>query len=66
VSAKDTDIWTCTIGQIITNVRAYLAAAPDADYISVSQNDNLDYCKSPEELAVIAAEGSPMAPLLRP
>jgi hypothetical protein len=32
---------------------------------SISQNDNGFFCQSPEELAVIKAEGSPMGPLLR-
>ena len=38
---------------------------PGATVISLSQNDNGNYCKSPEELAVIQADGSPMGPLLR-
>jgi hypothetical protein len=32
---------------------------------SISQNDNLNQCESPEELAVAHAEGSPAGPLLR-
>ena len=38
---------------------------PGANVISISQNDNENYCKSPEELAMIKADGSPMGPLLR-
>ena len=35
------------------------------DIISVSQNDNENYCQDPAELTVIAEEGSPIGPLLR-
>ena len=41
-----------------------LAKQPNAKVISMSQNDNGNFCKSPEELAIIKAEGSPMGPLL--
>ena len=35
------------------------------DIVSVSQNDNFNYCKDPAEQAVIDEEGSPIGPLLR-
>ena len=50
---------------ISQNVRSFLRAQPDASIISVSQNDNRDYCQSSAEMAIIKAEGSPMGPLLR-
>ena len=51
---------------IVTNVRHFLRGDPSAQIISVSQNDNQLYCRSPAELAIMAEEGgSPMAPLLR-
>jgi hypothetical protein len=53
------------VQQIIVNVRAYLQAQPDITMISVSQNDNCNYCQDPAELAVIDEEGSPIGPLLR-
>eukprot|EP01079_Euglenida_sp_SAG-EU17-18_P004278 gene4278-778_t len=50
---------------VITRVRGYLHASPQANIISVSQNDNTDYCKRPADQAIIDEEGSPMGPLLR-
>ena len=50
---------------ISQNVRSFLREQPDASIISVSQNDNRDYCQSSAEMAIIQAEGSPMGPLLR-
>lgn len=46
-------------------MRAILIANPDASIISISQNDNEEYCKTPAEAAIIAEEGSPMGPMLR-
>ena len=37
----------------------------EASIISISQNDNGQYCQSAEEMAIIEAEGSPMGPMLR-
>ncbi len=43
-----------------------LATAPkNASIISVSQNDNRDYCQQPQEQAINAQEGSNMGTLLR-
>ena len=38
----------------------YLSSQPNARIISISQNDNDIYCQSPEEMAIISEEGSPM------
>ena len=43
----------------------YLRAQPQANLLSISQNDNRYYCNDTHERAVIDAEGSPMGPLLR-
>ena len=50
---------------IIQRATEMLAAQPSARIISISQNDNDNYCRSPAELAIIREEGSPMGPLLR-
>ena len=47
------------------NVKGFLRSQPDANIISVSQNDNRNYCQTPEETAIMDEEGSPMGPLLR-
>ena len=46
-------------------VKNFLHSQPDANIISVSQNDNGHYCNSSAEREVMEAEGSPMGPLLR-
>jgi hypothetical protein len=46
-------------------VKTFLAASPEATIISVSQNDNGNFCNTTEEWAVIEEEGSPIGPLLR-
>lgn len=53
------------VAQLILATKSVLRGQPGARIMSISQNDNLDYCKSPEELAVIAEEQSPAGPLLR-
>ena len=54
------------VAYVTERVREFLAASPNATLISVSQNDNGDYCTRPADAAVIAAEGgTPSAPLLR-
>ena len=45
------------------NVKGFLRSQPDANIISVSQNDNGNYCQTPEETAIMDEEGSPMGPL---
>ena len=53
------------VAAVTDRVRALLRAQPDANIISVSQNDNFEYCKSPKEQAINAEEGSQMGALLR-
>jgi hypothetical protein len=43
----------------------YLRAQPHANLISISQNDNGNYCNDTSERKVIEQEGTPMGPLLR-
>ena len=54
--------WTnaSLVEHIIANVKEFLKIQPQAYVISVSQNDNGNYCKDPAELAVIDEEGSPI------
>ena len=49
----------------IKNVRAALEANPNTDIVSVSQNDNNNYCKCEKCQAVDAEEGSPSGNMLR-
>ena len=60
--------WTAPglIEYLTESVRKILRMKPNASIISVSQNDNGDYCTSPGDAKVIADEGgSPQAPMLR-
>ena len=59
--------WTepTLIEELKRAVRDILSKDPDANIISVSQNDNYNYCNTSTEAAVIAEEGSPQGPLLR-
>jgi len=59
--------WTneTLVNHLIQQVRNFLDASPDATIISVSQNDNGNYCNTTSEWAVIVAEQSPIGPLLR-
>lgn len=41
---------------ITRRVTGFLRAQPDANILSVSQNDNSHYCRTPEEMAIIDAE----------
>ena len=50
---------------VIKQALAILAEQPDAQILSVSQNDNYARCESPAEEAINEAEGSPMGALLR-
>ena len=49
----------------IKNVRAALAKNPNTDIVSVSQNDNNNYCKCEKCQAIDAEEGSPSGNMLR-
>lgn len=44
---------------------SFLTAQPHATIISASQNDNDQFCQSPEEIAINKAEGSPIGAMLR-
>jgi len=50
---------------VIAKLREEMAAQPDKQVWSVSQNDNFSYCQCPECSAAIGEEGSPSGPLLR-
>jgi hypothetical protein len=49
---------------LVTRVKGYLRQQPSADLISVSQNDNDNYCQTAEELAIVKTEGSPVGPMV--
>lgn len=49
----------------LKNVMALLDANPGARYISVSQNDNSEYCRCPECQRICGEEGSPSGQILR-
>jgi hypothetical protein len=51
--------------KVIAGVRAALRKDPDARIVSVSQNDNANYCKCPKCAAVDAEEGSPAGSMIR-
>jgi hypothetical protein len=55
------------IDYLIGTVGSFLRDSRNANatLIDVSQNDNGDYCKDPEELAIIAEEKSGVGPILR-
>ena len=59
--------WTNSslIVELISVVSNILRSQPTANIISVSQNDNFNYCKTAAEMAVINEEGSPSGPILR-
>ena len=50
---------------IIKNVKRMLTSQPDATIVSISQNDVPGVCQAPEELAIMAAEGTPGGPMFR-
>ena len=50
---------------VLKNVRAVLAQNPTAKILSVSQNDNTNYCKCENCAAIDKEEGSPAGTLLR-
>ena len=49
----------------IETLGAEIAAQPDRDVWSVSQNDNFSYCQCPDCRKVIEEEGSPAGPIIR-
>ena len=50
---------------VLSNVLKALQQNPDTKLLSVSQNDNPDYCQCEKCAAIIAEEGSPSGPILR-
>eukprot|EP00038_Savillea_parva_P003258 m.122898 g.122898 ORF g.122898 m.122898 type:complete len:350 (+) comp11122_c0_seq11:510-1559(+) len=50
---------------LISQVRRILTDLPNATILSVSQNDNQNYCKTPAELAIIEEEGTPGGAMFR-
>ena len=50
--------------ELTKNALEWIAQNPQAGMISISQNDNLLYSKSPGDMAIIEREGSPSGPLL--
>ena len=53
------------IEYLIKACASFLTAQPHATILSASQNDNSNFCQSPEELAINEAEGSPIGAMLR-
>ena len=53
------------VAYLTTQVKQFLSGQPSSHIISVSQNDNENYCKDPAEMKIINEEGSPMGPMLR-
>jgi hypothetical protein len=49
----------------VAKLREEMAAQPDKQIWSVSQNDNSSYCQCPECLKIIEEEGSPAGPVIR-
>ena len=54
-----------TFQTVLANVRKVLAENPDTKIVSISQNDNPNYCKCERCAATDAEEGSPAGTLLR-
>ncbi len=53
------------VQQAITNVLAWIAANPGTTIVSVSQNDNTNYCQCSVCQAAATAEGSQSGPIIR-
>ena len=53
---------TSLIDFVTERVKVTLRAAPTATIVSVSQNDNSNYCKDPGDMAMIEQDGSPIGP----
>ena len=50
---------------LASRVTALLRLQPSSTILSVSQNDDEDYCKTGDDLTETLREGSPMAPMLQ-
>jgi hypothetical protein len=53
------------LNHLTSQARKTLQAHPDANIISISQNDNGNYCQSPDEMKIITEEGTPGGALFR-
>jgi hypothetical protein len=53
------------VAALILATKSVLRAQPEARILSISQEDNLNFCKSEAEMAITNEEGSPAGPLLR-
>jgi len=53
------------LDELTRQALAWIKKNPDAGYISISQNDNVDgYCRDEDAVNLIKEEGSPAAPLI--
>eukprot|EP01043_Picozoa_sp_COSAG02_P020897 COSAG02_NODE_1044_length_15004_cov_106.824287_3_plen_381_part_00 len=53
------------VDYVTQRAKVFLRKQPNANIISVSQNDNGHYCQTPEELRIIDEEGTPGGALYR-
>lgn len=53
------------LDELTTQALACIAQHPEAGYISISQNDNENYCTCPACSRLTAAEGTPAAPIIQ-
>jgi hypothetical protein len=51
--------------ELTKNALEWIRKNPEAGLISISQNDNMNYCRSEGDMAVIEREGSPSGPLIQ-
>lgn len=66
-AAQDTQLCYSSPGvldELTKNALAWIAKNPDAGIISISQNDNRNYCQDPADAALAKSEGSEAGPLL--
>ena len=61
----DTSLHLVDADYLTKQARKTLQKAPDANIISISQNDNYNYCQSEEEMKIINEEGTPGGALFR-
>ena len=50
---------------LIGSVLHVLSQSPDAEVVSVTQEDDGHFCEAPQELALVAKDGSVVGPMLR-
>ena len=59
------DLWRWLLRFVASATIRLLVQQPNATIISVSQNDDTNYCQTGADLSAIQEEGSPAAPMLR-